>query len=98
MKHNPAKRGLGRVGCLCVTLLKWGDYGLIRFSGQVDGGMSRRGALPQSLRTWLRSAPSTLLSKLMSEAELKPELGVVTTTQPVLQYGSSVHHASKVVY
>ena len=47
-------------------LVKGGDYGLMRFIGQVDGGMSWRGALPQSLRTWLRSAPSTLLSKLMS--------------------------------
>ena len=51
-------------------LVKWRDYGLIRFSGQVDGGMSWRGALPQSLRTCARSDPSTLLSKLMSEAAL----------------------------
>ena len=51
-------------------LLKWRGYGWMRFSGQVDGGMSWRGALPQSLRTWLRSAPSTLLSKLMSAAAL----------------------------
>ena len=51
-------------------LVKWGGYGLMRFNGQVDGGMSWRGALPQSLRTCARSDPSTLLSKLMSEAAL----------------------------
>ena len=47
-------------------LLKWGDYGLIRFSGQVDGTMSWRGASPQSLRTCARSEPLTLLSKSTS--------------------------------
>ena len=46
------------------------DQGLMRFNGQSDGGMSWRGESPQSLRTWLRSAPSTLLSKLMSAAAL----------------------------
>jgi hypothetical protein len=46
MTHNPAKRTLDRVGWLCA-LMKWGEYGLMRFSGQVDCGMSWRGALPQ---------------------------------------------------
>ena len=50
--------------------MTWGDYGLMRFSGQVDGGMSWRGALPQSLRTCAKSEPSTLLSKLMSAGAL----------------------------
>ena len=43
------------------------DQGLMRFNGQVDGTMSWRGALPQSLRTCARSEPSTLLLKSMSE-------------------------------
>ena len=44
--------------------------GLIRFRGQSEGGMSWRGASPQAASSWPRSLPSTLLSKLMSEAAL----------------------------
>ncbi len=47
-----------------------GRQGLISASGQSDGGMSWRGASPQSARSWPRSAPSTFESKLMSEAAL----------------------------
>ena len=50
--------------------VEWGGCGLMRFSGQVDGGMSWRGASPQSLRTCAKSEPSTLLSKLMSAEAL----------------------------
>ena len=75
-------------------LLKWGGDGLMRFNGQVDGGISWRGASPQSLSTWLRSAPSTLLSKLMSEAALKPRFEVLTTVHPVVQNPDAPHHAS----
>lgn len=44
-----------------------GCHGLISASGQSDGGMSRRGASPQSASSCPRSAPSTFASKLMSE-------------------------------
>ncbi len=57
-----------------LELVKWGGYGLMRFSGQVDGEMSWRVTLPQSLRTCARSEPSTLLSKLMSERACSPSV------------------------
>ena len=67
---QPGEAGAWPGRMVVCELLKWGGYGLMRFSGQVDGGTSWRGALPQSARRVPRSAPSTLLSKLMSEAAL----------------------------
>ncbi len=43
-----------------------GGQGLMSASGQSESGMSCRGALPQSLSSVARSAPSTFSSKLMS--------------------------------
>ena len=37
-------------------LLKWGGYGLMRFSGQVDGGMSWHGASPHMVSSLLKLA------------------------------------------
>ena len=51
LKHNPAKRGAWPGRVVVRALLKWGGYGLMRFSGQVDGGMSWRGASPHMART-----------------------------------------------
>jgi hypothetical protein len=45
----------------------WVYQGLIRFSGQSDGGRSYRGASPQSASMVARSAPFTSWSALMSE-------------------------------
>ena len=75
LRNNPFHHIGSKSGCVLNMCIPYSSYrftflcgyGLMRFSGQVDGGMSWRGASPQSLRTWLRSAPSTLLSKLMSE-------------------------------
>ena len=67
---QPGEAGAWPGRVVVRELLKWGGYGLMRFNGQVDGGMSWRGASPQSLRTCAKSEPLTLLSKLMSAGAL----------------------------
>ena len=67
---QPGEAGAWPGRVVVRELLKWRGYGLMRFSGQVDGGTSWRGASPHMARTCPRSAPSTLLSKLMSAEDV----------------------------
>ena len=56
-------------------------YGLIRFSGQSDGGMSRRGASPQLPSNRPRSALSTWPLKSESLAAARPWAGSLMRIQ-----------------